>query len=90
MTDTVHNILAERGKRYGTFQGHAILSQSFKDVMAGGASFKQLKPTQREALEMICHKMARILNGDPDWVDSWRDVAGYAELVANELEGKLL
>lgn len=90
MTDTVQSILRERGRRYGTFQGHAILSRAFKDVMAGGASFEQLRPTQQEALEMICHKMARILNGDPEWVDSWRDIAGYAELVAKELEGELI
>ena len=36
---------------------------------------------------MICHKIGRILNGDPDYGDSWRDIAGYALLVADRLEG---
>ena len=35
---------------------------------------------------MILHKVARILNGDPDYVDSWADIAGYAQLVVNILE----
>ena len=43
---------------------------------------------QLEALEMICHKIARIVAGDPDFADHWRDIAGYATLVANELEAK--
>ena len=30
---------------------------------------------------MILHKLARILNGDPNYVDSWHDIAGYAILV---------
>lgn len=35
---------------------------------------------------MICHKMARIINGDPNYRDSWDDVAGYATLVAKRLK----
>lgn len=29
--------------------------------------------------------MKRILNGDPDYHDSWHDIAGYAQLVADQL-----
>jgi hypothetical protein len=35
---------------------------------------------------MITHKISRILNGDPNYDDSWRDIAGYAMLVVKELE----
>jgi hypothetical protein len=35
---------------------------------------------------MILHKIARIVNGDPNWSDSWRDIAGYATLVADRLD----
>ncbi len=37
---------------------------------------------------MIFHKIARIINGDPNYADSWVDIAGYATLVANRLENK--
>ena len=46
-----------------------------------------LADDQREALEMIAHKIGRILNGDPDYDDSWVDIAGYAQLVADRLRG---
>lgn len=91
----VGDILAERGKRYGTFAGHAKLAQRLKNTMGthcrenGGTTvpaWQGLAPDQREALEMIAHKVARILNGDPDYPDSWRDIEGYSKLVADRLE----
>jgi hypothetical protein len=36
---------------------------------------------QREALDMILHKIARIVNGNPNETDHWHDIAGYATLV---------
>jgi hypothetical protein len=39
---------------------------------------------------MICHKMARIVNGDADYDDSWIDIAGYATLVAERLRGNVV
>lgn len=84
---TTDEILAERGKRYGAFREHARISQALKGLMTTGRSFEALSASQHEALEMIQHKVARILNGDPGYADSWRDIAGYATLVADELEG---
>lgn len=49
--------------------------------------YSHLAPDQQEALDMICHKIGRILNGDPDYADSWHDIAGYAQLVADRLDG---
>ena len=82
----VGSVLEERGKRYGKFEDHAVISQQFKAVL-GAHSDNNLAPDQREALSMICHKIARIINGDPDYVDSWVDIAGYAQLVADRLNG---
>ena len=53
--------------------------------MTGG--WDRLSADQRESLEMVQHKVARILNGDPNYADSWVDIAGYAKLVADRLEG---
>lgn len=51
---------------------------------------KDLADDQYEALDMIAHKIARIINGDPDYADSWDDIAGYAKLVADRLQGKVV
>jgi hypothetical protein len=47
----------------------------------------ELEDDQIEALDMIASKIARIVNGNPDHVDSWVDIAGYAQLVADRLQG---
>lgn len=87
-TMTVDEVLNERGKRYGKFTGHAAITQAIKSVMFNTRQDLELAADQREALEMIAHKIGRIINGDPDYADSWVDIAGYAKLVADRLEGK--
>lgn len=82
---SIDKILEERGNRYGDFIDHAEISQRLKEAM-GCPGWQQLSYDQKEALEMICHKMARILNGDPNYAHSWVDIAGYAKLVADRLE----
>ncbi len=82
----VNEMLAGREARYGTFIGHANISQYLKDAMRRLEKWDSLADDQKEALEMIAHKIARILNGDPNYADNWIDIAGYATLVANRLE----
>lgn len=77
--------LAERGTRYGTFAEHARISQNLKAAMVDSPNWAKLRPDQKEALEMNAHKTARILNGDPDYHDSWHDITGYTKLVADTL-----
>lgn len=79
--------LNERGSRYGAFTGHAAITQGLKSVMKATPKWAALHPDQKEALEMVQHKIGRILNGDPDYHDSWHDIVGYAKLVADRLEG---
>lgn len=83
------NILGERGNRYGKFTGHAEVTQMLKTIVTSGLAKrdKTLAPDQQEALDMILHKIGRIVNGDQDYADSWVDIAGYAKLVADRLEG---
>lgn len=77
--------LKERGSRYGHFDDHARITQNIKRTMQDGTNWMMLSDAQKEALEMIAHKIGRILNGDPNYADSWHDLAGYATLVANPL-----
>ena len=79
------DILEERGARYGDFTSHAGITQELKEVMNLTPGWKKLHPIHREALEMIAHKIGRILNGDPNYADSWDDIAGYAKLVADRV-----
>ena len=91
-TQTTDQVLAERGSRYGKFVGHARVTQRLKLVIYEelAARGKGLDADQQEALDMICHKIGRIVNGDPNYDDSWVDIAGYAELVVKRLRGEEL
>ena len=79
-------VLTERGKRYGKFADHAFVAQRIKRAIFSVCERESLAPDQVEALEMIAHKLARIANGDPNYPDSWVDIAGYAKLVADRLK----
>jgi hypothetical protein len=85
----IEKTLTERGSRYGTFTGHAEVTQGLKRFMANELAKrnKVLADDQWEALEMVAHKIGRIINGDADYSDSWIDIAGYTKLVADRLEG---
>jgi hypothetical protein len=91
MSQDMTALLEERGARYGKFIDHAWVTQHLKDVISIQAKKNRegLHVDQKEALDMICHKIGRIVCGDPDYVDSWRDIAGYALLVADRLEGNI-
>lgn len=83
------DILAERGKQYGKFAQHANITQDLKALVYSHAAAHHvsLSPSQREALDMILHKIGRIVNGNPNHTDSWDDIAGYAKLEADIQRG---
>ena len=85
--ERLSKMLEERGERYGRFVDHAAIAQDLKTAMRLTPAWPDLQADQAEALEMIQHKVARILNGDPSYADSWQDIAGYAQLVADRLQG---
>ena len=83
----INEILKERGSRYGEFKSHARITQNIKFAMQDG-NWHDLSPDKRECLEMIAHKVGGILNGDPEYMDSWTDIIGYAKLVENTLSSE--
>jgi hypothetical protein len=88
-TISVGEVLDQRAVDYGQFKNGAELMQAMKRLIADHAQKhgKTFADDQWEALEMIIHKIGRIINGNPDKVDHWIDIAGYAKLVALRLEG---
>lgn len=77
----ISETLAERGSRYGDFTDNAHTAQALQDVMHSHIrGWTNLDAVKRQALTVIADKIARILNGDPDYKDNWHDIAGYAKL----------
>ena len=89
--DTVDETLDARAVDYGKFIEGAEIMQMLKRVVRNALDNrdKTLAHDQAEAMDMIIHKIGRIVNGNPDVVDHWLDIAGYAQLVADRLNGKI-
>lgn len=82
----VTNTLQERGNRYGEFHEQSNYAQDMKAILRRSPNWATMTNDQREGLDMIANKIARILNGDPNYADSWHDIAGYAQLVEKRIE----
>lgn len=85
---SVDNILNARHERYGTFAEQSLIAQNIKSAIRHSRNWHNLPADMKEALEMTATKMARILNGDPHYGDSWSDLAGYAQLIVDRLNGQ--
>jgi hypothetical protein len=79
--------LNKRELTHGSFAETALIATQLKHTIQGAVFRREqrkqapLSPRQREALEMIATKTARILAGDPSALEHWEDIAGYAKLI---------
>jgi hypothetical protein len=87
----VDAILNERAATYGSFINVALFAQEMKELIRSALDEQNagLQADHQEALDMIASKIARIITGDSQHIDSWLDIAGYATLVADRLQGKV-
>lgn len=85
---SIDKTLEERGSRYGEFPEHAFVTQELKRTLHDNANWSGLADDQKEALDMVMHKVGRIINGDPNYIDSWTDIIGYTRLVEKRLIGE--
>lgn len=82
--ELVEQTLLNREKKYGSFRERAQITQRLKNVMDVAKNWQYLSDAKKEALEMIAVKIGRILNGDPNYKDSWHDIIGYVKLVDDD------
>lgn len=89
--ENTKQVVQDRAKTYGDFTQFAALvnhlEQSCINHMRAfnPEGLTKMHPVLAEGLHMALHKIARIVNGDPAHEDSWRDVGGYATLVADRI-----
>lgn len=80
--------LKARDKSHGCFAETARISQLIKDILRGSKNWAKLNHTQKESLDSIAFKIARVLSGDPDLTEHWYDINGYAELARQDAESR--
>ena len=81
----VDSTLNERGARYGNYSDVASTTQQLMSIVECGANYEHLNAEQKTSLFMICNKIARAVNGDPNYIENWHDIAGYSTLIENSL-----
>jgi hypothetical protein len=84
----VDQILGERGNRYGTFESNAKTCQLLKNVLHSQEGWYRLSYVQREAVEMMMHKISRLVNGDATYLDTVVDIAGYNQLMLEHMRDR--
>ena len=84
----VKETLKERGSTHGSFSESSMTVQRLKLLMYESPNWNKMSAAQRDALEMVQHKIGRILYGDFNFLDSFRDIAGYAQLAYDDMASK--
>jgi hypothetical protein len=81
----IHDILADRGKKYGVFSEQAKTAQALKQILFKQRPRHEMSADQAEAMDMMCTKLSRLVHGDHNHVDGWVDIAGFSQLVVDRL-----
>lgn len=88
MTNT-EELLQSRGEDYGDFRNLSRVAQAIKNALRQGDTWQDMPFSQREAVDLIATKLARLVCGNPELVDTWDDIVGYATLGAQSIVGPL-
>lgn len=88
MEKVTREILHSRGKKYGDYSRMANIAQGMKAQARSGASWPAMPPHQRESIEMILLKIARMVEGDPNEQDNFDDILGYATLMKDRMANR--
>lgn len=84
--DSQTEMLEHRRSTHGDFKIGSRIVQDIKQTMRATPNWHYMEPYQKEALDMVAHKIARIVTGDPKFIDAWRDIIGYTQRVVENLE----
>lgn len=80
-----NQLLEERGNTHGEFADNSRIAQCIKRTIREGRNWEALPSFACEALDMIAHKIGRLLEGKWNHEDHWDDILGYAKLAADRI-----
>ena len=86
-----NKVLKARGSLYGDIGVVSMISQKMKDEFYLALSletepkYEEINAIIMECSEMIIHKLSRVASGNPYYLDNFRDISNYAQLVVNKL-----
>ena len=81
----LEKILEQRGSVHGNHLAGGAYTQGAKELMRDSLNWPVMKNDLKESLDVIQLKIARILNGDPEFEDHWIDIQGYVKIVLDRI-----
>lgn len=82
MAEDVDRLLKARGSVYGPFEDNAMFMQALKELFRVQPGWRRMSDLHKEAFDMFAIKLGRIITGnDPNFLDNWADIEGYAKRV---------
>lgn len=83
---SIEKILINRALQYGSFTRMSLYSQELKNIVRKHPEWNNLRPFEKEAIEMILHKIVRLVNGGggSKHMDTVQDIQGYAKLIESK------
>src|SRR5690349_24738584 len=70
-------LIDTREARYGSMDANATETWRLMDVFERCPGWSRFTPVQKHVFYMTVHKMARMLCGDPNYIDNYDDIIGY-------------
>lgn len=77
----INRTLEQRGSKYGTMPCNANLTRKLMATLEEHSGYAELSNVHVECLQMIMHKISRLMCGNPYYADNVHDIAGYATLL---------
>ena len=74
-----------REATHGSWKESSAVADSLTAICESKDNWKHMTSSQKHALRSIIVKMSRILSGNPNTVDHWADIEGYAHLAKVDL-----
>jgi hypothetical protein len=87
----VHNpdaLINERESTHGAFNVAAPIMEAILAIYEASPNWHKMTSMQKQTLRMFAHKSGRLLVGNPNYLDHWVDIEGYAHLIVIELTGE--
>lgn len=82
----IDNTIQDRASKYGDFREQGRVAQNLKDAMRDSPNWDALPAYMKEGLEMIQHKISRMLNGEILYDDNVHDIVGYTKIMQDRMQ----
>lgn len=82
----LESILNNRAGSYGSYNEVAKIQTQIIDLLRSAKGYNKLKSSTILAIEMIIHKIIRLVNSGKEKEDTLMDIAGYALLALAEIK----